>query len=51
MMGLHVLRVEACHIELAVVIDLQRFKAAQSLHLAVETAGKESACPAMAWLA
>ena len=37
-MGLLVLGVEACHVELAVVLDLQRVKTAERLHLAVQAA-------------
>ena len=38
MVSLLMLGIEASHAELAVVLDLQRVKAAQCLHLAVETA-------------
>ena len=38
MMGLLVLGVEARHVELAVIFDLKRVKAAERLHLAIEAA-------------
>ena len=37
-MGLLVLGVEARHVELAVIFDLKRVKAAERLHLAIEAA-------------